>query len=63
MKWVGWRIDVMAKNMIFDVMLHFLCPWFNMIWMRDSYFIALLLFGMPTIMKRSRLVLKPAKIS
>lgn len=50
--WVGWRIDVMAKTMIFNVMLHFVFPWFNKIWMKYSYFVALKVFGMPTIMKR-----------
>jgi hypothetical protein len=35
----------MARILIFDLMLHFTCFWFNMIWMKDSYLVALLVFG------------------
>lgn len=41
----------MAKILIFDLMLHYVCSWLNKIWMRDSYVVAFLVFGMWMRMK------------
>ncbi len=44
-KWAIWRKDVLARILIFNLTLHFVCSWLNMIWMRDSCLVALLIFG------------------
>jgi hypothetical protein len=41
----------MAKSLISNLILHFVCFWFNKIWMRDSCLVALLIFGMLMKMK------------
>jgi hypothetical protein len=41
----------MVKVLIFGLMLHFVCFWLNRIWMKDSYLVALLIFGTLMIMK------------
>ncbi len=50
-KWVSWRKDVMARILIFDLILHFVCSWFNMIRMKDSCLVVFLVFGTWTQMK------------
>jgi hypothetical protein len=38
-------MHLMAKILILDFISHSICSWLNKIWMRDSYLVALLIFG------------------
>jgi hypothetical protein len=41
----GRVVEHMLWPELFDLMPHFICSWLNMIWMNDSYLVALLVLG------------------